>query len=552
MTNYIQEYYDQIVSGKIIVSKKIRKQMDKLVYDIAHPGKYHFDIELATRPITFIETFCVQSKGIWGGKPLKLDLWQKAIVQAIFGFVDQNGIRRCREVLIVVARKNGKSCLLSAIALYMLFADGESGAQCVSVASKKDQAKLVFDETKNMVVQSPLLSKHIKKRKSDLYVPVTFSTFAPLASDSNTLDGLNVHCGIIDELHSLKDRNLYDVIKQSMGARQQPLLFMITTAGFVRENIYDEVTDYAENVLNDQVKDDRFLSFIYELDERKEWTNEKCWQKANPGLGTIKSMDYLRDNVKRGKDDATFLPTLLTKDFNVKETGVGSWLTFEAINNQATYDLENLRNTYGIGGVDLSSVGDLTCASVLLRKEGQYYLNQMYFIPEEKAIQKEHEDKVPYRLWQQQGWIRFSAGNKVNYSDVTDWFKELRDKYSIYTLWVGYDSWNAAFWVDEMKQNAFTMEEVIQGARTMSAPMKLLASDLEAKKINYNNNPILKWCLTNTQVEIDKNENIRPVKGRNSKQRIDGTVSLIDAYVVLQRHYEDYLNYTGGKTNGTI
>ena len=552
MTNYIQEYYDQIVSGKIIVSKKIRKQMDKLVYDIAHPGKYHFDIELATRPITFIETFCVQSKGIWGGKPLKLDLWQKAIVQAIFGFVDKDGIRRCREVLIVVARKNGKSCLLSAIALYMLFADGESGAQCVSVASKKDQAKLVFDETKNMVVQSPLLSKHIKKRKSDLYVPVTFSTFAPLASDSNTLDGLNVHCGIIDELHSLKDRNLYDVIKQSMGARQQPLLFMITTAGFVRENIYDEVTDYAENVLNDQVKDDRFLSFIYELDERKEWTNEKCWQKANPGLGTIKSMDYLRDNVKRGKDDATFLPTLLTKDFNVKETGVGSWLTFEAINNQATYDLENLRNTYGIGGVDLSSVGDLTCASVLLRKEGQYYLTQMYFIPEEKAIQKEHEDKVPYRLWQQQGWIRFSAGNKVNYSDVTDWFKELRDKYSIYTLWVGYDSWNAAFWVDEMKQNAFTMEEVIQGARTMSAPMKLLASDLEDKKINYNNNPILKWCLTNTQVEIDKNENIRPVKGRNSKQRIDGTVSLIDAYVVLQRHYEDYLNYTGGKTNGTI
>ena len=552
MTNYIQEYYDQIVSGKIIVSKKVRKQMDKLIYDIAHPGKYHFDIELATRPITFIETFCVQSKGIWGGKPLKLNLWQKAIVQAIFGFVDQNGIRRCREVLIVVARKNGKSCLLSAIALYMLFADGESGAQCVSVASKKDQAKLVFDETKNMVVQSPLLSKHIKKRKSDLYVPVTFSTFAPLASDSNTLDGLNVHCGIIDELHSLKDRNLYDVIKQSMGARQQPLLFMITTAGFVRENIYDEVTDSAENVLNDQVKDDRFLSFIYELDERKEWTNEKCWQKANPGLGTIKSMDYLRDNVKRGKDDATFLPTLLTKDFNVKETGVGSWLTFEAINNQATYDLENLRNTYGIGGVDLSSVGDLTCASVLLRKEGQYYLTQMYFIPEEKAIQKEHEDKVPYRLWQQQGWIRFSAGNKVNYSDVTDWFKELRDKYSIYTLWVGYDSWNAAFWVDEMKQNAFTMEEVIQGARTMSAPMKLLASDLEAKKINYNNNPILKWCLTNTQVEIDKNENIRPVKGRNSKQRIDGTVSLIDAYVVLQRHYEDYLNYTGGKTNGTI
>lgn len=545
--NYIETYYNLIESKKIIVSKKVKLQFNKIVNDLKNPGKYHFDEEKANRPIEFIEKFCKQSKGQWAGKPVVLDLWQKAIIQTIFGFVDDKGIRKYREVLVIVARKNGKSTLLSAIALYMLFGDHEGGAQVCCVASKKDQAKIVFNEAKNMVVQSPLLNKYIKKRKSDLYVPVNFSTFEPLASDSNTLDGLNMHCGIIDELHSLKDRNIYDVSKQSMGARTQPLLFMITTAGFVRESIYDDMYEYADNVLNGVVKDDRFLAFIYELDERSEWTNKKCWQKANPGLGTIKSIDYITENVQRGKDDKMFIPTLLTKDFNVRETGTGSWLNFEDINNTAKYNIEDLRSSYGIGGVDLSSVGDLTCATVILRKNKQWYALQMYFIPEERAEQKEREDKVPYKVWKELGYIRFCPGNKVNYSDVTEWFKELRDKYEILVLWTGYDSWGAQFWVEEMKQNGFKLEDVIQGAKTMSAPMKILATDLEAHNINYNDNPILKWCLTNTQIEVDKNENIRPVKGKNKKQRIDGTVSLIDAYVVLQRHYEDYIALTGGK-----
>jgi phage terminase large subunit-like protein len=545
--NYIQAYYNLIVGGQIVVSKKVKKQFDMLINDLNNPGKYHFDLEKATRPIEFVEKFCKHSKGQWAGKPVILDLWQKAIIQAIFGFVDDKGIRKYREALIIVARKNGKSTLLSAIALYMLFADHEGGAQVCCVASKKDQAKIVFTEAKNMVTQSPWLSQLIKKRKSDLYVPLTFSTFEPLASDSNTLDGLNMHCGIIDELHSLKDRNIYDVSKQSMGARTQPLLLIISTAGFVRENIYDNRYEYADKVLNGMIEDDRFISFIYELDDRSEWSKPKCWGKANPGLGTIKSLEYMKNQVKQATDDKSYLPTVLTKDFNIRETGVGSWLTFEAINNPATYDMSIFKECYGVGGVDLSSVGDLTCASVLVRKENKWYLIQKYWIPLEKAEQKEREDKVPYTLWKENGYVDFCLGNKINYTDVTNWFVELREKYGIYTLWVGFDKWNAQYWQEEMKQNSFTLEEVIQGSLTMSAPMKLLSADLESKVINYNNNPVLKWCLTNTQIEVDKNDNIRPVKGRNTKQRIDGTVSLIDAYVVLQRHYEDYINMTGGR-----
>lgn len=546
-TNYILQYYQQILDKNIVVSKKVKLQFDKIVEELKHPGKYHFDLDRANKPIEFIEKYCKHSKGKWAGKPIILDLWQKAIIQSIFGFIDDNGNRKYREVFIIVGRKNGKSTLISGIALYMLFADKEGGAQVCCVASKKDQAKIVFDEAKNMVNQSPHLSKHIKKRKNDFYVPFNFGTFEPLASDSNTLDGLNMHCGIIDELHSIKDRNIYDVSKQSMSAREQPLLLMITTAGFIREGIYDSRYEYAENVLNGLVRDERFLSFIYELDERKEWTNEKCWMKANPGLGTIKSLDTLKGYVQNGKDDKTFLPTVLTKDFNVRETGVGAWLNFEDINNTEKFDINELKSSYAIGGVDLSSVWDLTCASALIRKNGKWFLLQMYFIPEEKADQKEREDHVPYKTWKEQGYVRFCPGNKVNYSDVTEWYKELRDKYNILTLWVGYDKWGSQFWVDEMKNSGFTLEEVIQGAKTMSTPMKILATDLEKKLINYNNNPILKWCLTNTQVEVDKNDNIRPVKGRNSKQRIDGTVSFIDAYVLLQQHYDDYFNLTGGK-----
>lgn len=540
--NYILAYYNLIKSGKIEVCDKIKRTYENIVNDLNNPGKYHFDIEKANRPIRFIETFCKHSKGQWAGKPLLLDLWQKAIIQTVFGFVDEKGFRKYREVFIIVARKNGKSTLLSAIGLYMLFADGEGGAQVCCVAAKKDQARIVFEEAKNMVLQSSLLKKHIKKRKSDLYVDLTFSTFEPLASDSNTLDGLNMHCGILDEIHAWKDRNIYDVSKQSMGARQQPLLFTISTAGFIRENIYDSQYELAADILNGIKTDDRFISFIYELDSRKEWTNSKKWIKANPGLGTIKGIDYLKEQVQKAKNDKNYLPTLLTKDFNVRETGTGAWLTFESINNQDTFKLEDLRNCYGIGGVDLSSVGDLTCASCLIRKDNQMYLAQMYFIPEETADKHIQEDKVPYNIWKEQGYIRYCNGNMVNFSDVTAWFNELRDKYGIYTAWVGYDQWGANQWAEEMKQNGYILEPVIQGAKTMSTPMKMLASELDAKKINYNNHPILKWCLTNTQIEIDKNDNIRPMKGRNNKQRIDGTVSLIDAYVVLQRHYDDYLN----------
>jgi phage terminase large subunit-like protein len=542
--NHILEYWKKIESGEIQACRRLKQQYQKIINEINHPrDPWIFDIDKANRPIEFIERFCKHSKGKWIGKGVTLELFQKAKMQAVYGFVHKDtGFRRAREVFTLVGRKNGKSTEKAATGLYMMVGDGEGGSEAYAIATKKDQARIVFSEAVNMVSQSPALSKHVKKRKTDIYFPVTFSKFEPLASDSNSLDGLNVHNGIMDELHAIKDRNLYDVVKQAMSAREQPLLDMITTAGFVRECIFDSIYDYACKVLDGAIEDERFMSFIYELDERSEWTDFRMWEKANPGLGTIKSYEELAANVERAKNDPDFLPTVLTKDFNVRDTVAGTWLTFDAINNEETFDIEELHNTYAIGGVDLSATTDLTCASLIIMKpnDEKKYVLQQYFLPSELLEQRVIEDKIPYDKWRDRGLLTLSQGNKVNYSDVTDWFLRMLNDYHIHPLYIGYDPWNSSYWVDEMKSRGFSMMEVRQGVKSMSQPMKELGADLMAKKINYNNNPILKWNLTNVSVKRDENDNIRPVKGQNQRQRIDGAVSLTIAYVVLFEKMGDY------------
>jgi len=563
--NYIEQYNNAIQSGEIIASSKIKTIYQRLCEDIKNPKKvevineitfereirtFHFDIEKATRPILFIEKFCRPSKGKDAGKPVKLMLWQKAFIQAVFGFVDDDGKRRYREVLLIIARKNGKSSLASWLGLYMMLKDGEPGADVYCLASKKDQARLVFGEAVNAVIQSEILSKKVVKRKSDLYYKKALSTFQPLASDSNSLDGLNPHGAIIDELHCLKDRNLYDVVKQAMSARQQPILFEITTAGFVRESIYDAQYNYGSDVISGKIEDNRFLPLIYELDSRDEYKDKNCWIKANPGLGTIKSVQSLNESYEKATNDITYFPTLMTKDFNMRETGVKSWLDFDLINVNYHVTLEELRGSYVIGGVDLSSAtSDLTCASILAVKykeiDGEkkpcLLIYQKYFIPEEGLQKKIDEDKIPYDVWLEEGLIELCEGNKVEYSKVTEWFIKLLKEYQIIPYWIGYDPWNAQYWIDEMEKNGFNLVKVRQGAVTMSNPIKELTTDFKSKIVLYDNK-ILRWCLVNTSLEYDKNDNVRPVKGRGRTQRIDGAMALINSYVVYLENKNDYLN----------
>lgn len=540
--NYIKEYINEIEKGNIIAGRKIIKIYKRLLEESKNESlPFYFDEEIGERPITFIETFCKQSEGEIG-KPIKLELFQKAYIQALFGFVYRDtGYRRFNETMFLVGRKNGKTTMLSAIALYMMIADGEGSAECYSVATKKDQASKAFKSACSMRAQSPEIRAIINKRRTDMYMPTTFSSFEPLSSDSDTLDGLNSHLVIIDELHAIKDRNLYEVMKQSTSSRRQPLVVMITTAGTVRECIFDDIYDYANNILEGTIKNDAFLPVLYELDKTEEWKNIECWQKANPGLGTIKQYKYLVEQVERAKADLSSKKGILCKDFNIRNNSEEKWLDFDTVNNEEMFELDELKGSYAIGGADLSSTTDLTCATLLVMKQKKIYILQHYFIPETKIEEKADNDNVPYDIWEKRGLLTVCSGAKINYTNVTEWFLKMHNEYDISALWIGYDPWGSQYWITEMEEAGFEMEKVIQGAKTMSNPMKQLGADLKEKKVNYNNNPILKWCLLNTAIEIDKNDNIRPVKGKKSKQRIDGAVSLIDAYCVLFDKMSDYI-----------
>ena len=549
--NFVVDYYEKILSGEIVTSRRVKAVYERIAKEIREPdpdSPYYFDEDRGERPILFIERFCKQSQGSLGDE-LRLELFQKAYIQTLFGFLEkETGYRRFRETLFLCGRKNGKSTLLSGIALYMLIADGEGAAEIYSVATKKDQAKKVLTEAVNMIKQSPELRAVVKKRRNDVYFPATSSVFEALASDSNTLDGLNSHAVIIDELHAIRDRNLYEVMKQSTSSRRQPLVVMITTAGTVRECIFDDMYAYACEVADGIKEDPAFLPVLYELDAREEWTDPAAWFKANPGLGVIKQFKTLVSFVERAKNNPADLPGVLCKDFNVRENSSESWLSFEEINNTETFDYSEVENTYAIGGCDLSATTDLTCATLLIRKPNTetVYVLQKYFLPESRVeyLEEKNTNEAPYRLWADRGLLKICSGNRVNYSDVTAWFVEMRDKYKIDPYKIGYDRALAGYWVEEMKNEGFTMEQVAQGAFTWSQPMREMGAALGGHNVNYNNNPILKWCLSNTAVQKSGLNNIVPKK-ITDKRRIDGTVSLLNAWVVYVRDYENYMYFVG-------
>ena len=550
--NPILEYWNQIENKEVVVCNKLYRTYKKVIDDLNNPGEFFYSHKRGNHIIEFIENYCRHSKGKMGGKPVILELWEKAMLATIFGFINIEGVRKYQFAELIIAKKNGKSLLSSCVGLYLQVGDGEAGPEVYSVATKKDQAKIIWQESKRMVKKSPTLRKRIKTLVSEMNSEFNDGVFKPLASDSDSLDGLNVHGALMDEIHQWKNgKALYDIIADGVTAREQPLIFVTTTAGTIREDIYDMKYDEAEMLINgyndeNGYKDEGSIYFIYELDSRNEWIEEECWQKANPGLGTIKNFRTLKEKVEKAKKNPLLVKNLLCKEFNIRETSNESWLNFEQINNVDTFDIAELKPRYGIGGADLSSTTDLTCATIIFKvKDDEHiYVKQMYFLPEDLLEKRVQEDKIPYDIWRDLGLLRTTPGNRVDKTFVTEWFLEIQNEYDIYIYSGGYDAWSAEYWVQEMKSifGKETWEPVYQGKKTLSGPMKALGADLEKKIINYNNNPILKWCLTNTAVDIDKNDNIQPIKTSNQRRRIDGLASLLNAYVQLERVYEGYMS----------
>ncbi len=548
--NWVKEYLNAIHNGDEVVSLKVKTLYEREVKWMDNPDfPFSFDEEAGLRPIEFIEKYCKHSTGKWIGKPLKLELFQKAKIQLVFGWLDKNGKRRIREVIDIRGRKCGKSTETAAIEQYMLIADGEGGAQVYCCANKKDQAAIIFNEAVNMRAQSPALRSITKKRQSDIYFPATFSFMKTLAADTKTMDGLNAHFFSLDEWHEARTSKVYDVMLQSQSAREQPLAWLISTNGFVREMFFDEKYNYCSKVAMWEVEDYRTLPLIYELDSREEWTNPQCWAKANPGLGKIKSLATLADNIEKAKREPSFLPTVLTKDFNIPENSSEAWLNYDTAVNESKVDIDYLKKSYAVGGCDLSATTDLTCATLLIRKpnDENFYILQKYFLPKSRVddVESNSKKEAPYKLWAEQGHLTICEGATVDYKQVTQWFIDMVNLYDIRPLWIGYDAALSGYWREEMEQSGFDMEKIRQGSFTWTYPMKRLEGLFKEKRVIYQNNPMLRWCLLNTGVKTlnkDGIQSIQPVKVSSTK-RIDGMVSLLNAFVSYNNHEEEFMGY---------
>ncbi|MBU1093326.1 MAG: terminase large subunit [Firmicutes bacterium] len=544
--NYLVEYYHEIEKGNILVGEELKKQLDTLILDLENP-RYIFDEKPGNLRINFIETFCKHTKSPFNGMPFILELWEKAIIQTAYGFkIVDTDLRRFNEVILLIARKNGKTTFVAGLDIAEFFLS-RGGVDIICASNTTEQANILFEEINNMREQSPSLSKETRSKKNIFYIysPKTKNKIKKLSAQSRNKDGYNIEVGCIDEVHEMTDSKVYDAIKQSQSTKKEPLIFIITTEGTTVGGFLDSKLDYSRKMLKGEIQDERVLPWLYTQDSVNEiYEDKKTWQKSNPSIGVVKLNSYLEDVMNKSKHDLSTRVTMLCKDFNIKQADSGSWLNFDDLNNDETYNIDDLRDSYAIGGVDLSSTTDLTAAILVIQKKesNKKYILAHFFMPSEVLQKRITEDNVPYDIWVKRGLVTLTEGNQNDFSLVTQWFMKMIQTYGIRPLWVGFDPWNSQYWIKEMEDLGFNMEKVRQGIYSLSEPMKQLEADLKNSLVNYNNNPILKWCLANTQAKVDLNGNIQPSKLNSKYKRIDGTVALIIAYAVLNRYKLDYEN----------
>ena len=542
--SFLLSYIDEIESGRIIAGNELKSVLKRLKNDLNDP-RFTYDEEPGRIRIEFIEKFCKHTKSPFNGQPFLLELWEKALLECAYGFkMRDTGLRRFNEVVLLIARKNGKTTFIAGIDLAEFFLS-KGGTDIVCASNTNEQSGILFEEINNMREQSKALRNEKRSRKNIFYIysPKNKNKIKKLSAQSRNKDGYNIEVGCIDEVHEMTDSKVYDAIKQSQSTKKEPLIFIITTEGTTVDGFLDNKLEYCRKMIKGEIDDIRILPWLYTQDSDEEiFSDPSSWQKSNPSIGTIKTKSYFEDMMVKARNDLATRVTMMCKDFNIKQLESGSWLTYQDLNNEEKYKLDDLRDSYAIGGVDLSSTTDLTAATLLIIKNGKKYVIPHFFMPSELVSQRVQEDKIPYDIWIKKGLVTLTEGNQNDFSLVTQWFLKMVREYGIRPLWIGYDPWNSQYWVKEMEDAGFTMEKVRQGIYTLSEPMKQLEGDLKNKLVIYDNNPILKWCFSNTQAKVDINGNIQPSKLNSKLKRIDGCVSLIISYAVLNRYKLEYEN----------
>lgn len=537
--NYIQEYHYRIQSGEITVGKWIRLLYEKITAGL-RDGIYFFDDRKANKAIDFIQTFCHHCEG--RDDLITLELWQKACVSVIFGIVDENGLRIFREIFMVIARKNGKSLFASAIIAYTVYLDGEYGARVYCLAPKLEQAAIVYENFYRMIDREYELRVLAKKRRSDVYFEDTNTTVRPLAFNAKKSDGFNPHLTVCDEIASWpaeQGLKQYEVMKSALGARKQPLIFSISTAGYVNDGIYDELMKRSTAFLLGSSDERRLLPILYIIDDPRKWDDIEELKKSNPNMGVSVSEDFFIEEIAIARNSLSKRAEFMVKYCNIKQSSTQAWLPFDVVDavSGEEYTLENFRSSYCVGGIDLSQTTDLTACCVVIERAGILYVFARFFMPENKIDELQEREGVPYRLFVQSGLIQPSGENYVDYNDCFEWFRMLVEEYEILPLQVGYDRYSAQYLVQQMEQYGFHMDDVFQGTN-LTPVLHECDGLLRDGKLRLGKNNVLKSHFLNVAVKQDEeSRKIRPVK-IDPRCHIDGFVAVIDALTVRQKWAE--------------
>lgn len=542
MNNYILQYYQGIQDGSLVVGRWIRTWYEYIIKGLEE-GLFAFDQKKANKAIKFIEGFCRHHEGALAPGLIKLELWQKALISVLFGIVDEAGARQFRETLVVIARKNGKTLLAAAIANYCAYLDGEYGGRIYFAAPKLEQAGLCYDAFYQMISKDEELSSLAKKRRSDIYIAESNTTAKPLAFSAKKSDGLNISLCVADEIASWTGEQglkFYEVLKSSFGARRQPLLLSISTAGYLNDGIYDELMKRSTSFLLGGSKEHRLAPFLYMIDDAEKWSDINELRKSNPNLGVSVSVDYLLEEIAIAEGSLSKRAEFLTKYCNLKQNSSQAWLDYKTVDNAGgdVLTLEDFKGTYCVGGIDLSQTTDLTSCCIVIERGGQLYVFSHFFMPTSRLEEATAEDGVPYAIYHKQKYLSLSGENYVDYRDCFNWFRMLVEDYQIYPLQVGFDRYSAQYLVEDMKQYGFHMDDVYQGYN-LTPVIRELEGLLKDGVVRIGDNNLLKAHLLNVALKADsETQKVKPVK-IGTRTRIDGAAALLDAFTVRQKWYSE-------------
>lgn len=531
-----------MVDGSEIVGRWVRLLYSMIVKGI-ESKIYFYDARKAARAIGFIENFCRHHEGALAPQLIKLELWQKALTAVIFGIVDKSGARQFREVCLIIARKNGKTLFAAAVAAYLAFLDGEYGARIYFAAPKLQQASLCYNAFFQMVSKEPELSGLCKKRRTDIYIESTNSSASTLAMQAKKSDGFNISACIADEIASWpgdRGKKMYEVIKSSFGARRQPLLLSITTAGYENEGVYDELIARGTRVLLGDSKESRFLPVFYIVDDPEKWNDINELKKSCPNLSVSVSIDYMLEEIAIAEQSLSKKTEFLCKYCNVKQNSASAWLSAEVVRGAGSEEitLDMLRDSYCVLGVDLSQSVDLTAASIIVRKKGIDYVYTQFWIPANAIEKATVRDGLPYREYIARGLVKLSGESFIDYEDVAAWVDMLVNEYEILPLKIGYDRFSSQYLVKTLKANGYHTDDVFQGFN-LSNMIFECEGELKDKKMLLGDNDLLKAHFLDTALYSDGDSRRFKICKIQQRGHIDGVASILDALAVRSKYYDE-------------